>query len=90
MSRYHRQTPTREWERLRQAAFAQHGRRCARCFGAGRLEVHHRKPLERGGTNDVGNLEVVCRSCHIHHHKPVLSPMKAAWRTLLERTSATP
>lgn len=27
-------------------------------------EVHHKTPLNEGGTNDVGNLQSLCRSCH--------------------------
>ena len=28
------------------------------------FEVHHRQPLEHGGSNHVDNLEALCRNCH--------------------------
>jgi len=35
------------------------------------LEVHHRVPRERGGGNDLGNLVVLCSSCHrLLHERP--------------------
>ena len=39
---------------------------CAKCGKAGRLEVDHRVPLEHGGAvYDLGNLQALCRGCHI-------------------------
>lgn len=32
------------------------------------LDVHHIKPLSRGGTNDLANLETLCRHCHETTH----------------------
>jgi hypothetical protein len=29
-----------------------------------RLQVHHRVPLRDGGSNELGNLELLCRDCH--------------------------
>jgi len=29
------------------------------------LEVHHRIALARGGTNELSNLELRCRRCHV-------------------------
>jgi 5-methylcytosine-specific restriction endonuclease McrA len=37
---------------------------CVRCGSTDRLEVHHRIPLARGGTNEISNLELRCRQCH--------------------------
>ena len=72
MSRLHRQTHNRAWERIRQQVFAERGRRCFECGGAGRLEVHHVIPLHRGGSNHPSNLRPICRGCHIAmHSKPV-------------------
>ena len=66
------------------------GFRCDRCGKAGRLEVHHRRPLHRGGTNDPDNLETLCRSCHVGHHKAErearLSPAERDWKRLIEAT----
>ncbi|MEZ4388921.1 MAG: HNH endonuclease signature motif containing protein [Candidatus Krumholzibacteriia bacterium] len=32
------------------------------------LEVHHRRPIADGGSNDLGNLVVLCWRCHRAHH----------------------
>ena len=34
------------------------------------LEVHHIKPLSKGGTNEQDNLRTLCRGCHIALHYP--------------------
>lgn len=42
-------------------------RQCERCkknFDTP-LEIHHKIPLSRGGTNKKGNLMVLCKECHI-------------------------
>ena len=62
---------TARWARARKAAKDVAKWRCQRCGRPGRLEVHHRTPLERGGAPfDPGNLEVLCRGCHVAHHRP--------------------
>ena len=81
MSRHHR-AHQRGWARIRARAIRAAGRRCSRCGRAGRLEVHHPRPLSRGGTHDQA-LEVVCRVCHfVEHHKP--DPARAAWVRFLQ------
>lgn len=30
-------------------------------------EVHHIKPLSKGGTNEYSNLRALCKSCHSRH-----------------------
>jgi len=60
--------------------------RCAACGAAGRLEVHHRQPLDAGGDPyDQDNLEVLCRSCHIlaGGHVPVKG--RREWTERLKR-----
>ena len=44
---------------------------CGRVGGGsgGRLEVHHLRSVERGGTDELANLLVLCRSCHIDGHR---------------------
>ena len=58
------------WHRFRREVLIIRGRRCERCGRAGRLEVHHVTPIEAGGEPyDLGNVEVLCRDCHIAHHR---------------------
>jgi hypothetical protein len=40
---------------------------CTRCGTAKRIELHHRRPVIHGGTNDPSNLVPLCRKCHFRH-----------------------
>ena len=42
---------------------------CELCGKIAPCEVHHRKPLSIGGTNDVDNLIYVCFDCHNREHE---------------------
>ena len=56
------------WRRLRVAILDRDGWRCTNpeCGRAGRLEVDHIQPLEKGGAMyDPANLQTLCRTCHI-------------------------
>ena len=86
MSRHHRyagQAKGAAWERQRQLTLAVDSYRCARCGKAGRLEAHHKRPVSDGGTNELNNLETLCRGCHITEHKPVMGEQEQAWQALL-------
>ena len=41
---------------------------CEFCGSDNRLEVHHIIPLALGGSNNLGNLIVVCKKCHNKLH----------------------
>lgn len=56
-------TPTQRME-----ALIHYGHRCAYCGAKPsdeRLEVDHVIPVSKGGTNEMGNLIVACRTCNI-------------------------
>jgi len=59
----------RSWKRIRDRYIQAHPL-CEDCLSRGVLEpateVHHKLPLSRGGTNDVGNLMALCKPCHSH------------------------
>ena len=61
---------------------------CSYCGKAGPLEVDHRLPLSRGGTNFIDNILPACRSCNGRKHKMT----ETEFRVLLaaERTAETP
>jgi hypothetical protein len=40
------------------------GNKCAVCGSDGKLVIRHIKPLEKGGTNNIENLQAVCEGCH--------------------------
>ena len=85
MSRRHGAIAGRQWTQARRVALECSGWRCSRCGAAGRLEVHHRTPLHLGGAPYAAeNLEVMCRSCHIDAHRPVLTDAEQAWRDLVD------
>jgi 5-methylcytosine-specific restriction endonuclease McrA len=49
-----------EWEMLLDLC----GNRCIACGAVTKLEVDHIIPVSSGGTNDIGNLQPLCRSCN--------------------------
>lgn len=57
----------RVWKRARNRYIAAHPL-CEECRKAGRFtpaaEVHHIKPLSKGGTHEESNLMSLCTSCH--------------------------
>jgi len=60
-----------KWKKIR-ARYVKVHPLCERCLAEGRItpveEVHHILPVNRGGTNDDGNLMSLCRSCHNKIH----------------------
>jgi hypothetical protein len=58
----------RAWEamakRMRPVVFARDGYQCVRCGATQPLEADHKLALERGGSNDLTNLQTLCRPCN--------------------------
>ena len=90
-SRFHAALDSRRWQVARRQCFALAGYRCSRCGRAGRLECHHRKPLQHGGEPfDQANLECLCRRCHVEHHRREHDvPGRAEWRALVAEIANT-
>lgn len=45
------------------------GRRCRRCGATGvRLDVHHRREVQAGGSYALWNLTTLCHACHEKVH----------------------
>lgn len=44
--------------------FQYHGNACIYCGSSENLEIEHRIPVSRGGTNMLANLAPACRSCN--------------------------
>ena len=57
----------REWKRIRDRYIAAQPM-CEECRKAGKVtpaaEVHHIRPLSKGGTHAEGNLMALCKPCH--------------------------
>jgi len=51
------------WKALREACFAQYGRKCWRC-GAPATEADHVQAVILGGLSDLGNLRPSCKRCN--------------------------
>lgn len=73
----------RRWRRIRSRVLERDGYRCTSCGRAGRLEVHHVRPVRHGGSNEPENLRTLCRRCHhaIHQARPTAGVRK--WASLL-------
>lgn len=62
--------------------------RCAYCGQAGQLQVDHRTPLARGGTNALRNILPACGPCNQRKHTLTESEFRA--RRGADGTSASP
>ena len=83
-SRFHRVLLSAKWARVRRAKLQAAGWRCEGCGRPGALEVHHIRPLHRGGAPfDLSNLQALCRACHTRIHARQLSEPERAWRDLV-------
>lgn len=56
---------------LRDAVLEYLGGRCEYCGSYDNLHIHHIIPLELGGRNSLGNLEIACSKCHHKLHKQI-------------------
>lgn len=86
MSKYHINMNCARWFRIRADVLFRAHWSCERCGQQhGRLEVHHIRPLWKGGAPyDMDNLELLCQNCHIEHHGGRRTP----WRRLMRMTDA--
>ena len=84
-SRFYRAMDSRRWAAARRFVLRRDGFRCRDCRLAGVLEVHHVRPLAKGGDPyDVENLRALCRGCHIVTHRTrTPTPAVLAWRALV-------
>ena len=70
------------WHRFAGRLKEEAGRRCERCHRPGRLEVHHKVPVAKGGPVYArSNLLVLCRTCHLGEHRRTVTrnPQILAW-----------
>jgi len=42
------------------------GGKCKACGDTENLQLDHIKPIAKGGTNDLDNLQVLCKMCNLH------------------------
>lgn len=53
---------------LKWKVFKQDGFKCKTCGVDENLEVDHIKPVSKGGSNKLENLQTLCRRCNAHKH----------------------
>ena len=92
MSHFHKRAgilgrQARRWARVRRLVLDSASWRCASC-GRYANEVDHTRPLERGGEAwAMGNLQVLCRTCHIRktrrENRRPPSPAEMRWAALV-------
>ena len=57
---------TKAWRELRLAVFRRDGFKCVTCGRRSALECDHIRPIAKAGDwLDMGNLQTLCRACHI-------------------------
>ncbi len=64
---------------IREAVREYLGNRCDSCgVTKEQLQIHHIIPSKMGGTNTLGNLQLLCQPCHlkIHHQFRKIFPTK--------------
>jgi hypothetical protein len=59
----------------RQMVLDRFGHKCVRCNARNDLELHHRRPVIHGGTNDPDNLVPLCYGCHTQHAGEFIEPI---------------
>ena len=78
---------TKAWPRLRRRVLIRDRHQCQDCKrqGLGRVEVHHVKHLQDGGTDDMSNLICLCYDCHRSRHASVgrRDTTRSSWGALL-------
>ena len=78
---------TKAWPRLRRRVLIRDRHTCQDCKrqGLGRVEVHHVKALQFGGSDDMSNLLCLCYDCHRARHASAgrRGDTREAWATLL-------
>ena len=86
--RWRPQHRTREYQVKRRRILDACGWRCQSCGCAGRLELHHKLPVEDGGDDSENNLLPLCRPCHFAEHKRRPGPDRSEWRAEIARRLA--
>ena len=83
----HRKLNPRRWTATKRQVLERDGFRCTECGKAGRLEVHHVRPLAWGEANQyaLSNLQALCKAHHIAAHRRKVTPQEAAWWELVRQ-----
>jgi hypothetical protein len=75
---------------IRRAALARYGTRCLLCGTTERIQVDHIVPYVLGGSDELDNLQVLCKACNVRKRQNVVdyraSPEQCArrWQLFVE------
>lgn len=61
------------WGSIRQKILRRDGRRCYFCESRINLNIHHLRPLAKGGNHESYNLLTLCAECHRADHRVIRS-----------------
>lgn len=50
---------------VREEVFAIHGKRCKQCGAVDRIEIDHIVPYSKGGPDEIGNYQPLCKPCNV-------------------------
>jgi 5-methylcytosine-specific restriction endonuclease McrA len=51
-------------DRIRRVVFSMQENKCASCGSIDNLTLDHIKPMRKGGTNEIGNFQILCFDCN--------------------------
>ena len=66
--------------KLRHQVFVRDGYRCVECGATNKettLEIDHIIPVSKGGTNDIDNLQTLCKTCNRKKRDHIWDPIKS-------------
>lgn len=66
---------SKKWRRIRAEALDVHGHFCSRCLSTKQLHVHHKK-YTNFGDEQIEDLQVLCKDCHMKLHRIIKSRQK--------------
>ena|SRR5215471_5608984 len=73
------------WKEKRRDVFASQGRFCAKC-GETQEQLHiHHLTYERFGNERIEDLQVLCKSCHLKHHKIQRQPQRLSKKIVFKK-----
>jgi len=63
-----------DWDTRRKRVYRRDNYTCQKCtvkggpYGEVELHAHHQRPISKGGSHELSNLETLCRNCHENEH----------------------
>ena len=55
----------KNWYKIRESIFNRDANKCKLCGSEENLEIDHIRPISKGGTNKLSNLQILCKRCNM-------------------------